>query len=81
MKRFTSISLIMLVVLAGIPVILNSQVSPRTRESFNENWKFIKYFNASDEATTVNREPDRTDRRHPSMTVPGELLICRTTGR
>ena len=31
--------------------------SPRSRESFNDNWKFIKYFNASDEAALTDKEP------------------------
>ena len=34
------------------------QNAPRTRESFNEGWKFIKYFNASNEASTTDREPE-----------------------
>jgi beta-galactosidase len=58
MKRFTIIPLIMLAFLAGFPVILNSQVSTRTRELFNDGWKFIKYFNASNEAVANDREPE-----------------------
>jgi beta-galactosidase len=37
--------------------LLSAQESPRTRESFNEGWKFVRYFNASDEATTQDKEP------------------------
>jgi beta-galactosidase len=36
--------------------LLSAQESPRTRESFNEGWKFTRYFNASDEATQ-DKEP------------------------
>lgn len=57
MKRLVAISIVLLAILAGFPLILNSQTSPRSRESFNENWKFVKYFNANDEATTIDKEP------------------------
>jgi beta-galactosidase len=36
----------------------NAQDGPRSRESFNDGWKFIRYFNASNEAVTTDREPD-----------------------
>jgi len=35
----------------------DAQNSPRSRESFNQNWKFIKFFNASTDAATFDREP------------------------
>jgi beta-galactosidase len=34
------------------------QNAPRTRESFNEDWKFIKYLNASNETAATDREPE-----------------------
>ena len=34
-----------------------AQNSPRSRESFNQNWKFVKYFNASTDAATTDKEP------------------------
>ncbi len=37
--------------------IAQSQESPRSRESFNEGWKFIKFFNAQNDNTTSDREP------------------------
>jgi beta-galactosidase len=37
--------------------VLSAQESPRSRVSFNEGWKFVKYFNASDEKTTNDKEP------------------------
>jgi len=39
---------------AGISLAQNS---PRSRESFNQDWKFIKYFNASTDAATNDKEP------------------------
>lgn len=38
-------------------LILNAQQAPRSRESFNEGWKFVKYFNAYDENATFDKEP------------------------
>lgn len=35
-----------------------TQDSPRTRESFNEGWKFVRYFNASSEVSATDREPE-----------------------
>ena len=35
----------------------SGQNSPRSRESFNSGWKFIKFFNASDENITNDKEP------------------------
>ncbi len=36
---------------------LQAQNSPRSRESFNEGWKFVKYFYASDESAATDKEP------------------------
>ena len=57
MKRTFRIALMLTVLLLCISNIVFSQQSPRTRESFNEEWKFVKYFNASDEAATIDKEP------------------------
>ena len=35
-----------------------AQDSPRSRESFNQGWKFIKYFNASTDAVATDKEPE-----------------------
>jgi len=43
------------IILTGFQKIMFSQ--PRVRESFNDNWKFVKYFNASDENTSADKEP------------------------
>jgi len=37
--------------------ILQAQDSYRSRESFNEGWKFIRYFKAFTESVTTDREP------------------------
>jgi beta-galactosidase len=36
----------------------DAQNSPRIRDSFNEGWKFIRYFNSSDESPVASREPE-----------------------
>ena len=38
--------------------LIAGQDSPRSRESFNQGWKFIKYFNASSDASATDREPE-----------------------
>lgn len=38
-------------------IIINVQSQPRSRESFNEGWKFVKYFNSKDESATFDKEP------------------------
>jgi beta-galactosidase len=55
MKRKNSLSLLFLAIFVSSTII--AQESPRTRESFNEGWKFVRYFNAADEATTQDKEP------------------------
>ena len=57
MKKSFTINLLLTFVLAGTSILINAQQTPRTHESFNENWKFVKYFNASDEAATFDKEP------------------------
>jgi beta-galactosidase len=47
----------MLLIVACIIGTLSAQESPRSRESFNQGWKFIKYFNAADESVTTDKEP------------------------
>ncbi len=40
-----------------IPAFLSAMDSPRSRESFNTGWKFIKFFNASTDEATFDKEP------------------------
>jgi len=58
MKRLITISLSVSLLLAGFQGNIYSQGSPRVRESFNDGWKFIKYFNASTDNVTTDREPE-----------------------
>lgn len=55
MKKLSVIILILSVLL--ISESLSAQDSPRSRESFNQGWKFVKYFNASDENINTDKEP------------------------
>jgi beta-galactosidase len=43
--------------LMGMICVSLGQNAPRTRESFNEGWKFVRYFNAANEAVATDREP------------------------
>ncbi|MCU0472380.1 MAG: DUF4982 domain-containing protein [Bacteroidales bacterium] len=49
------------ILIAGITLCYNvtlpARESARSRESFNDNWKFFKYFNAYDEAIVTDQEP------------------------
>lgn len=56
MKKFASVSFAAFILLTAYDGFLFSQ--PGTRESFNEGWKFIRYFNASNENVTISREPE-----------------------
>lgn len=58
MKRTSIFPFLMIVLTICISNALRAQDSPRTRESFNLDWKFVKYFNASDEAVTTDKEPE-----------------------
>lgn len=57
MKSKASVLIILFVIATSISNLLISQDLPRSRESFNEGWKFVKYFNASDEAVSTDKEP------------------------
>jgi beta-galactosidase len=57
MKRASITSFIIIMITICISDALIAQESPRSRESFNNGWKFIKYFNASDEKTLTDKEP------------------------
>jgi beta-galactosidase len=58
-----------------------AQVSPRSCESFNQGWKFVKYFNAYDEAVTADREPENlqlpsvNDNNWRSLDLPHDWAI------
>jgi beta-galactosidase len=58
MKRTTILTSLLIVITICISEALLAQESPRSRESFNQGWKFVKYFNASNEAVTTDKEPE-----------------------
>lgn len=57
MKRSASLPVVFVFLLILIPSILSAQDSPSSRESFNAGWKFIRFFNASTDAATFDKEP------------------------
>ena len=57
MKRLLPSFLIISVFLFSSINPADAQNSPRSRESFNQNWKFIRFFNASTDAATFDKEP------------------------
>jgi beta-galactosidase len=81
MKKSTGILLLIIILVAGIPGILFSQESPRIRESFNDGWKFIRYFNASDDNAISDREPEGlqmpsvSDNNWRSVNLPHDWAI------
>jgi beta-galactosidase len=57
MKRTLILSFLVIMITICMKDALMAQESPRSRESFNNGWKFIKYFNASDENALTDKEP------------------------
>jgi len=57
MKRFLPSFLIIAFLASFACTLAEAQNSPRSRESFNQGWKFIKFFNASTDAATFDKEP------------------------
>ena len=58
MKRISICTFLMIVATICISSALLAQESPRTRESFNLGWKFVKYFNASGDVVSKDKEPE-----------------------
>ncbi|MCX6254774.1 MAG: DUF4982 domain-containing protein [Bacteroidia bacterium] len=81
MKRTSILTLFMIVITICISDALLAQESLRSRESFNQGWKFVKYFNASDEAVTIDREPENlqlpsvSDNNWRSLDLPHDWAI------
>ena len=44
MKRISILTSLLIVMVICISEALLAQESPRSRESFNQGWKFVKYF-------------------------------------
>jgi beta-galactosidase len=81
MKRTSILTLFMMVITFCISDTLLAQESPRSRESFNQGWKFVKYFNASNEAVTTDKEPENlqlpsvNDNNWRSLDLPHDWAI------
>jgi len=57
MKRTSRLTLLILIIFCISDALL-AQMTPRSRESFNQGWKFVKFFNAADEPVTSDRETE-----------------------
>jgi len=81
MKRISILTLLMTLITICISDALLAQESPRLRESFNQGWKFVKYFNASSEAVATDREPENlqlpavNDNNWRSLDLPHDWAI------
>jgi beta-galactosidase len=75
---FTFITLLITFCLCNTTQAQNTQ---RTRESFDQGWKFIKYFNAWNESVTTDKEPENlqspavNDNSWRSLDVPHDWAI------
>jgi beta-galactosidase len=81
MKRVSILSFLFIMITICISDALMAQDSPRSRESFNLGWKFIKYFNASDEKISTDKEPENlqlpsvNDNTWRSLNLPHDWAI------
>ena len=57
MKRTSILALLTIIITICMGQSIQAQDSPRSRELFNPGWKFIRYFYASNEAVTNDKEP------------------------
>ncbi len=58
MKKKSVLTFLVILITLYITDAVIAQDSSRSRESFNQGWKFVKYFNASGESVTPDREPE-----------------------
>jgi beta-galactosidase len=58
MKNKTIFSILCLGLLVWSTAMVNAQSGPSAKESFNDGWKFIKYQNAFNDASALNKEPE-----------------------
>ena len=81
MKKISVLTFLAIVITICISDALLAQDSPRTRESFNLGWKFVKYFNASGEAVATDKEPENlqlpsvNDNTWRSLDLPHDWAI------
>lgn len=58
MKRVSILSFLIILGTISIGDSLMAQGNVRSRDSFNTNWRFVRFFNASDEEKSDGREPE-----------------------
>ena len=81
MKKPSILTFLMIMITMCISESLLSQESPGSRESFNQGWKFVKYFNASGEAAITDKEPENlqlpsvNDNNWRSLDLPHDWAI------
>ena len=81
MRRRSIFTFLVIVITIWISNALLAQESPRSRESFNQGWKFVKYFNASNDAVTTDKEPENlqlpavNDNNWRSLDLPHDWAI------
>jgi beta-galactosidase len=81
MKRISVLTLLTILITICISETLLAQDSPRTRESFNQGWKFVKYFNAYNDAAATDKEPENlqfpavNDNNWRSVDLPHDWAI------
>ncbi len=81
MKRTPILALLIIVTAFCINESLIAQDSPGSRESFNLGWKFVRYFNAADEAVATDKEPENlqlpsvNDNNWRSLDLPHDWAI------
>ncbi len=79
MKKIIVLTILTIVITICFSDVLLAQ--SRTRESFNQDWKFVKYFNASNEAIVTEKEPenlhlsDVNDNNWRSVDLPHDWAI------
>jgi len=69
MKKTTLLKISLLIAFIASVSITKAQESSRTIESFNNGWKFVKYFNSYDEAAISDKEPSNL--QNPSFDDSG----------
>jgi beta-galactosidase len=73
MQRTFVLTSFMLGLTFSLSGVLLSQESPRSHESFNQGWKFVRYFNSSEESTTTSKEAENL--QNPSVNDNNWLTV------
>ena len=81
MKKTKILSVLILVSAICISSTLQAQDFQGSRELFNQGWKFVKYFNASNDAVSIDKEPENlhlltvNDNNWRSLDLPHDWAI------